>query len=113
MSAPVPRFPNEKNENGNQAHGDKHPVLAFKTQKRKMLDQKMHCFRLRFLQNKLIACARYAFWRLKYIIFISLAGQSGAIFYPCRGLGRNQSTWRIAPEIEARFVVEGRVKLFW
>jgi hypothetical protein len=55
MSVPIVRFPNEKNEDGNHADGDKHPVLALETQKRKMPDQKLHRFRPRFLQNKLFA----------------------------------------------------------
>jgi hypothetical protein len=45
-------FPDEKNKGRNQAGHDKHPVLALETQKGEMLDQKLHCSRPRFMQDK-------------------------------------------------------------
>jgi hypothetical protein len=41
--------PREKNEDRNQSCGDQHPVLAFKTQKYKTLDEKLHRSRPQFL----------------------------------------------------------------
>jgi hypothetical protein len=52
MSAPIPRFPDKKNESGDHARYDKHPVLAFETQNREMIDEKMHRFRPAFMQDK-------------------------------------------------------------
>jgi hypothetical protein len=53
----IASLPDEKNESRDQANHDKHPVLAFETQKGKMLNQKLHRFRPHFLQNKHLACA--------------------------------------------------------
>jgi hypothetical protein len=38
----IAAFPNEKNVGRNQPNHNKHPVLAFKTQKSKMLNKKLH-----------------------------------------------------------------------
>ena len=48
FSVPTASPPNEKNENCDQSGDDQHPVLAFKAQKRKMPDQKLHRSRPRF-----------------------------------------------------------------
>jgi hypothetical protein len=48
LSVPMAILPSEKNENCDQSGGDEHPVLAFKAQKRKMPDQKLHRSRPRF-----------------------------------------------------------------
>jgi hypothetical protein len=39
---PVAGFPGEPDKGGDHADHDKHPVLTFETQKRKMLDEKLH-----------------------------------------------------------------------
>ena len=44
-SDPVASFPGKKNESGDQANRDKHPVLAFETQKGEMLSEKLHRYR--------------------------------------------------------------------
>jgi hypothetical protein len=41
-SHPIASFPNEENVGHNQPSHNKHPVLAFKTQKSKMLNEKLH-----------------------------------------------------------------------
>jgi hypothetical protein len=52
ISGPIAGFPNEKNESRDQPNHDKHPVLAFETQKGEMLNKKLHCPRSRFVQDK-------------------------------------------------------------
>jgi hypothetical protein len=42
-------LPSEKNENCDQSSDDQHPVLAFKAEHRKTLDQKLHRSRPQFL----------------------------------------------------------------
>jgi hypothetical protein len=44
--------PGEKNEGRNQGDHDKHPILDFETQKRKMPHKKLHRFRPLFMQNR-------------------------------------------------------------
>jgi hypothetical protein len=41
-SDPIASLPGEKNESGDQADHDKHPVLASEAQKSKMLNKKLH-----------------------------------------------------------------------
>jgi hypothetical protein len=40
--SPIAILPDEKNKSRDHADHDKHPVLTFETQKRKMLDEKLH-----------------------------------------------------------------------
>jgi hypothetical protein len=54
-SDPVARLPDKKNESGHQANHDKHPVLEIEAQKRKPLDEKVHCSRPVFEQDKRFA----------------------------------------------------------
>jgi hypothetical protein len=51
-SGPIAGFPHEKNENRDQPNHDKHPVLNFETQKGEMLNEKLHCPRSLFVQDK-------------------------------------------------------------
>jgi hypothetical protein len=51
-SGPIASLPDEENENRDHANHDKHPVLAFETQKSKMLNEKLHRFRPLFVQNR-------------------------------------------------------------
>jgi hypothetical protein len=51
-SRSIASLPNKDNESRNQAGHDKHPVLAFETQNREMVDEKMHGFRPTFVQGK-------------------------------------------------------------
>jgi hypothetical protein len=44
--------PDEKNESRDHANHDKHPVLAFETQKGKMLNEKLHRARSLFVQDR-------------------------------------------------------------
>jgi hypothetical protein len=53
-SGPIADDPNEQNIGRNQANQDKHPVLAFETQKGEMLDEKLHRSRPLFGQDKRI-----------------------------------------------------------
>jgi hypothetical protein len=48
----IASLPGEKNEGRNQYGHDKHPVLDFESQKRKMPDKKLHRYRPLFMQNK-------------------------------------------------------------
>jgi hypothetical protein len=41
-SDPVASLPDEENENCDQPNDDRHPVLAFETQKSKMLSENLH-----------------------------------------------------------------------
>jgi hypothetical protein len=52
MSAPIPRFPDEKNEGCDQSNHDKHPVLAIETENREMIDEKLHRIRPTFVEGK-------------------------------------------------------------
>jgi hypothetical protein len=47
-SNPIASPPHKKNENRDQSRDDQHPVLAFKTQKYKTLDEKLHRSRPQF-----------------------------------------------------------------
>jgi hypothetical protein len=47
-SEPVTGPPREQNEDRDQSRGDQHPVLAFKTEKYKTLDEKLHRSRPQF-----------------------------------------------------------------
>jgi hypothetical protein len=57
LSVPVAGLPNEKNESRDQGGHDQHPVLAFETQKGKMLDQKPHRSLPIFMQDRRFICA--------------------------------------------------------
>jgi hypothetical protein len=48
FSGPFASPPREKNEDCDQSRDDQHPVLAFKTQKHKTLDEKLHRSRPQF-----------------------------------------------------------------
>ncbi|MEI9924562.1 MAG: hypothetical protein WDN50_14430 [Bradyrhizobium sp.] len=48
LSDPFARPPREENEDRDQSRDDQHPVLAFKTQKNKTLDEKLHRSRPQF-----------------------------------------------------------------
>jgi hypothetical protein len=48
FSEPVAGPPREQNEDRDQSRGDQHPVLAFKTEKYKALDEKLHRSRPQF-----------------------------------------------------------------
>jgi hypothetical protein len=51
-SGPVASLPDEKNEDRNYAHQNKHPVLAFETQKGEMLNKELHVARSLFVQDR-------------------------------------------------------------
>jgi hypothetical protein len=51
-SGPIASLPDKENENRDHAYHDKHPVLAFETQKGKMLNEKLHRFRPLFVQDR-------------------------------------------------------------
>jgi hypothetical protein len=44
-SDPIARLPDEEKKGRDHGDQDKHPVLAFETENRKMLDEKLHRFR--------------------------------------------------------------------
>jgi hypothetical protein len=52
LSGSIASLPDEENENRDHANHDKHPVLAFETQKGKMLNEKLHRARSLFVQNR-------------------------------------------------------------
>jgi hypothetical protein len=72
LSNSATREPYEKNESHDQSSGDQHPVLAFKTQKSKTLDEKLHRSRPRslgrisglFVQDKYFGDANILFFYL-------------------------------------------------
>jgi hypothetical protein len=49
---PIAGLPDKKQEHRDQGDHDKHPVLDFKTQKIKMLDEKMHSAAPNFEQDR-------------------------------------------------------------
>jgi hypothetical protein len=71
-SGPIASRPDKQNESGDQARYDKHPVLAFKTQNREMIDEKMHSFRPAFVQGK-------HFFGKNILFLYILLGRSGSV----------------------------------
>jgi hypothetical protein len=51
-SGSIASLPDEKNEDRDYASHDKHPVLAFETQKGEMPNEKLHRFRPLFVQDR-------------------------------------------------------------
>jgi hypothetical protein len=70
-SDPVANFPGEKNESGDQANRDEHPVLAFETQKGEMLSEKLHRYRPLFVQDKRLSSGN--------ILFLYSAGRTALV----------------------------------
>jgi hypothetical protein len=50
QSEPIASLPDEKEKGCDHPDQDQHPVLAFETEKRKMLNEKLHCSRSPFLR---------------------------------------------------------------
>jgi hypothetical protein len=50
--SPIASLPDEKNKSRDHADHDEHPVLTFETQKREMLDEKLHRSRPLFMQDR-------------------------------------------------------------